>query len=311
MSNSGSTRLVQILHPEYGRRVALVSGDELHLLATYRTAYAFAAAAIETGQKLRDLLSTDLSGIVLDYGEVYALRSAWRFLPSFDHPQDASRCMVSGCANAHDSGDAARPSAPPWFTKGNGMHLRGHGEPLVIPEFAQGGAEEAEIAAVYLIAPDGTVRRVGLTTANEFADPAMADADPRLLSRAKLRTCAIGPELVLDLEFDAIKGSVAIEREGVVLWSKEIATGEAHTAFTLGEVEQHHFEFDAHRIPGNVHVHFLGGSVSSYSDGVRLDDGDASVIQWEGFGRALRNPILREPAYPRDNLFRPLNAAAL
>ena len=38
---------------------ALVSGDELCLLSTYRTAYAFAMAAIETGQKLRDLLSTD------------------------------------------------------------------------------------------------------------------------------------------------------------------------------------------------------------------------------------------------------------
>jgi len=287
------TRLVQIIHPEYGRRTALVSGDELCLLATYRTAYAFAMAAIETGQPLRDLLSTDLSGIVLDYPEVYALRSAWRFLPSFDHPEEPARCQVSGCANAHDIGDATRPSAPPWFTKGNGMHLRAHGEPLTIPECAQGGAEEAEIVGVYVIGPDGVERRIGLTPGNEFADPAMVEQDARLLSRAKLRTCSIGPELALDLEFDEIKGSVAIERGGAPLWRKEIVTGEKHTAFTLAEVERHHFEFDAHRIAGDAHVHFLGGSVSSYGDGIRLEPGDEVVIQWDGFGRPLRNSIQR------------------
>lgn len=290
------TRLVQIIHPEYGRRVALVNGDELHLLSTYRTAYAFATAAIETGQKLRELLSADLSGIVLDYREVYALRSGWRFLPSFDHPEHTACCLVSGCANAHGASSNTPPTAPPWFTKGNGMHLRAHGEPLTIPAFAQGGAEEAELAAVYLIGPDGVPRRVGLTPGNEFADAAMAAQNPRLLSRAKLRTCAIGPELALDAEFQDVAGSVAIERSGVPIWCKEIRTGEKYTAFRLGQIEQHHFEFEPHRIPGDVHVHFLGGSVSSYGEGVVLDQGDQVVIQWEGFGLPLRNPIRREPA---------------
>jgi hypothetical protein len=294
------TRLVQIIHPEYGRRVALVNGDELHLLSSYRTAYAFAMAAIETGQKLRELLSTDLSGIVLDYREVYALRSGWRFLPSFDHPEHTACCLVSGCANAHGVASKASPDAPPWFTKGNGMHLRGHGEPLTIPAFARGGAEEAELAAVYLIGPDGVPRRVGLTPGNEFADAMMAAQDARLLSRAKLRNCAIGPELVLDAEFQDVAGSVVVERviDGlrVPIWCKEIRTGEKHTAFRLEQIEQHHFEFQPHRIPGDVHVHFLGGSVSSYGDGVTLDEGDEIVIQWEGFGFPLRNLIRREAA---------------
>ena len=92
------------------------------------------------------------------------------------------------------------------------MHLRAHGEPLTIPAFALGGAEEAELAAIYLIGPDGVPRRVGLTPGNEFADPAMAAQDARLLSRAKLRTCAIGPELALDAEFQDVAGSVAVER---------------------------------------------------------------------------------------------------
>jgi hypothetical protein len=295
------TRLVQIIHPEYGRRVALVNGDELHLLSTYRTAYGFAAAAIETGQKLRDLLSTDLSGIVLDYREVYALRSGWRFLPSFDHPQDTSCCLVSGCANAHGAANGSSPvgsssSAPPWFTKGNGMHLRAHREPLTIPGFACSGAEEAEIAAIYLIGPDGAPRRVGLTPGNEFADPAMAAQDARLLSRAKLRTCSIGPELALDAEFQDVAGSVAVERSGAPIWSRAIRTGEKHTAFTLEQIEKRHFEFEAHRTPGDVHVHFLGGSVSSYADGLVLEERDEVVIQWDGLGLPLRNRIEREPA---------------
>lgn len=300
------TRLVQIIHPEYGRRTALVNGDELHLLATYRTAYAFAMAAIETGQKLRDLLSTDLSGVVLDYREVHALRSAWRFLPSFDHPEHTACCQVSGCANAHGIVNGSSPAAPPWFTKGNGMHLRAHGEALTIPAFALSGAEEAELAGVYLVGPDSIPRRVGLTPGNEFADPAMAAGDTRLLSRAKLRTCAIGPELALDASFEDVAGSVAVERGGAAIWSREIRTGEKHAAFRLEQIEGHHFEFEAHRIPGDVHIHFLGGSVSSFGDGVVLEPGDEVVIRWEGFGRPLRNPIERERAGERSAAVLPL-----
>lgn len=286
--------------------MALVNGDELHLLSTYRTAYDFATAATETGQKLRELLSTDLSGIVLDYREVYALKSGWTFLPSFDHPEHTACCLVSGCANAHGANahdgktDAAVPAAPPWFLKGNGMHLRAHGEALTIPAYALSGSEEAELAAVYLIGPDGVPRRIGLTPGNEFADSAMAAKDSRLLSRAKLRTCSIGPELALDAEFQDVAGSVTVERsvDGIrsAIWSKQIRTGEKHTAFRLEQIEQHHFEFEAHRIPGDVHVHFLGGSISSFADGLVLDEGDEVVIQWDGFGLPLRNPIQREAA---------------
>ena len=174
------------------------------------------------------------------------------------------------------------------------MHLRAHGEPLSIPAFASGGSEEADLAAVYLVGPDGIPRRIGLTPGNEFADSAMAKHDVRLLSRAKLRTCSIGPELALDAEFQDVAGSVAIERNGTAIWSKEIRTGEKHTAFSLAQIEQHHFQFDAHRIPGDAHVHFLGGSVSSFGDGMVLEEGDQVVIQWEGFGRPLRNSIERE-----------------
>lgn len=288
-----STRIVQIQHAEYGRRVALVSGTELHLLSDNRTAYHLATAAIASGTPMRELISADLSGIVLDYDEVHGFRSGWSFLPSFDHPQDLARCIVSGCANAHTGSREGRPAAPPWFYKGNGAHLRTHGEALTIPSFAMSGAEEAELVGVWLIAPDGTPVRVGITPGNEFADPALADSDARMLSHAKLRTCSIGPELVLDPEFTDVGGLVRVERGGKRIWSREVATGERYAQFSLAEVEQHLFKYAAHRVPGDAHIHYLGGSASSYADGVRLEDGDQVVIEWDGFGRALRNLIER------------------
>ena len=39
--------------------------------------------------------------------------------------------------------------------------LRGHGDALDVPRFAEGGGEEAEIAGVYVIGPDGTPCRIG------------------------------------------------------------------------------------------------------------------------------------------------------
>src|SRR5436309_964510 len=95
------TRLVQLDHPGFGRRVAVADGDDLHLLGTYHSTYAFAVAASETGVKLRDLLSTDLTGIALDYAAVHALESEWTFLPAFDHPEESARCLVSGCGRTY------------------------------------------------------------------------------------------------------------------------------------------------------------------------------------------------------------------
>lgn len=290
---SRSTRLVQIIHMEHGRRAALVNQDELHLLSTYRTVYDFALAAMELALPMRELISEDLSGIVLDYNEVHALRSGWRFLPCIDHPRDLARCQVSGCANAHTGSREGRPPAPPWFSKGNGAHLRAHGEALTIPAFAPSGAEEAEIAGVWVIDRAGRPVRIGLTAGNEFADPALHEQDARMYSHSKLRTCSIGPELALDAEYADIGGSVRVERRGQPVWSREIATGERHTQFTLTEMEHLHFQYAAHRVPGDVHVHYLGGSTSSYADGIRLDHGDHVAIEWQGLGRPLRNVIER------------------
>jgi hypothetical protein len=60
---------------------------------------------------------------------------------------------------------------------------------------------------------------------------------------------------------------------------------------SLQNIEHHHFKFDAHRRPGDVHVHFFGTDCLSFSDRVRLLDGDIMQIAAEGFGRPLQNPV--------------------
>src|SRR6185369_14698204 len=105
--------------------------------------------------------------------------------------------------------------APPeWFYKGCGTCLRAHGEPLEVPAFAGDGGEEAEVAGAYVVDPAGRPHRVGFTIANEFSDHVMEKQNYLYLAPSKLRTCAIGPELVLDGSFDELRGTAAIERDG-------------------------------------------------------------------------------------------------
>ena len=54
--------------------------------------------------------------------------------------------------------------------------------------------------------------------------------------------------------------------------------------------ENDSIEYDIHRRPGDVHVHFFGTDCLSFGDQIRLKDGDALQIFAEGYGRPLRNP---------------------
>jgi hypothetical protein len=69
---------------------------------------------------------------------------------------------------------------------------------------------------------------------------------------------------------------------------------------SVSNIEHHHFKFEGHRRPGDVHVHFYGAPSLSFSDQVQLRDGDVMTIEFAGFGRALRNTVkiadpVREP----------------
>lgn len=183
---------------------------------------------------------------------------------------------------------------PEWFYKGNGSVLRAHDEPLEVPGFSEDGGEEAEIAGIYVIDPDGHPRRVGMAAGNEFSDHVFERGNYLNLAGSKLRSCAIGPELVISPAFESVRGRVAIERGGRELWSSHIATGASEMCHSLANIEHHHFKFDGHRRPGDLHVHFYGAHSLSFSDGIRLVDGDIMVVQFEGFGRALRNRLTVE-----------------
>jgi hypothetical protein len=258
----------------------------------------------------------------LPYEYVYTGKSAWRIKPPIDHP-DPAHCLVSGTGLTHlgsaknrqemherhesDLTDSmrmfraglegGRPASgeigtpPEWFYKGTGRVLHAHGEPLDVPWFGEDGGEEAEVAVAYLIDRTGLPRRLGMAAANEFSDHLVERTNYLYLAASKLRSCSIGPELVLDPDFQSVRGTASIERNGQTRWRKEIATGDAEMCHSLANIEHHHFKFDEHRRPGDLHVHFLGAHSLSVADGLRLEDGDEMVITFEGFGRPLRNAV--------------------
>jgi hypothetical protein len=193
--------------------------------------------------------------------------------------------------------EGGRPSAgeigiaPEWFYKGNGSILRGPFEPLVVPAYAEDGGEEAEIAGIYIIGDDGSPYRIGMAAGNEFSDHQFEKRNYLNLAGSKLRTCSVGPELVIGADFQAIAGEVRIQRGTETIWSKAVATGEENMCHSLANLEHHHFKFEGHRQPGDVHVHFFGAHSLSFGDKVSLRDGDWMEVRYEGFGRPLRNPI--------------------
>jgi len=165
---------------------------------------------------------------------------------------------------------------------------------LEIPGHAEDGGEEAEVAGVYLIDENGVPHRIGMAAGNEFSDHKFERRNYLNLAASKLRTCSLGPELIIGNDFRDVHGEVRIERAGTTIWQKKIATGEDNMCHSLANLEHHHFKFAGHRQAGTVHVHFFGADALSFSDGVVLQDGDWVEVKFEGFGRALRNPIRQE-----------------
>ena len=62
-------------------------------------------------------------------------------------------------------------------------------------------------------------------------------------------------------------------------------------AHSLANLEYHHFKYEGHRMPLQVHVHYLGTNAFSYSIKLLLQDKDVMTVQWDDMGRALKNPI--------------------
>ena len=180
---------------------------------------------------------------------------------------------------------------PEWFYKGNGTILRAHGESLDVPAYAEDGGEEAEVAGVYIVGADGRPRRIGMAAGNEFSDHKFEKKNYLNLAGSKLRLCSLGPELVIDAAFESVPGEVTIERGGTVLWKQDVLSGEAEMCHSLQNIEHHHFKYEAHRRPGDLHIHFYGAHCLSFGDKIELAEGDVMQVRFQGFGRPLRNPL--------------------
>lgn len=313
------------------RRVAMVEEPQLRCLEGVSSVYELAQRYAQFGSKMSEQASALASGELLDYDAIYAGRSEWRLLAPIDVPGQPSRVLVAGTGLTHlgsarerqamhladatktievmsDSMrmfqwgvEGGRPAegavgvAPEWFYKGDGSVLRGPFEPLEIPGYAEDGGEEAEIAGVYVIDDEGNPLRIGMVVGNEFSDHKFEKRNYLNLAGSKLRTCSVGPELVIGCDFADVRGEVRIERGGETLWHRKIASGEENMCHSLANMEHHHFKFAGHRQPGGVHVHFFGADALSCGDGVVLKDGDVAEVRFDGFGRALRN-VIREEA---------------
>ena len=308
------------------RAVALVENEHLHLLAGFTSVYELAVHAIGRKETIGQLAQRTLSGDSIAYEPVHAGVSEWRLLCPIDHPADPARVMVSGTGLTHkvsaenraamhqspttaitdsmrmfrlgkEGGQPAPGSVgvpPEWFYKGNGSILRAHLEPLDVPAYAKDGGEEAEIAGAYVIGEDGVPYRIGFMTGNEFSDHVTEKENYLYLAHSKLRTCSLGPELVVANEaaFHDVTGGVSIRRQGQILWQASFYSGQKNMCHSLANLEHHHFKYEAHRRPGDVHVHFFGADAFSFGEGIRLQDGDIVEIGAPGFGRPLRNPVV-------------------
>jgi hypothetical protein len=318
-------RLIQLRNGNI-RKVGVVEEPRVKLLSEFASIYELSLAAIKSGEKLSSLIERRYTDESLDYDEIYDGRSEWRILPAADHPEEPSRCLVTGTGLTHMASaknrdamhtknpdqveiltdsmkmfrwgvEGGRPEpgkigvAPEWFYKGCGDVLRAHGEPLITPRYAEDGGEEPEVAGVYLIGDDARPYRIGFAAGNEFSDHKFEKRNYLYLAGSKLRNCAIGPELIIDHGFQSVPGEVAIERDGRRVWSQEIKTGEAEMSHSLSNIEHHHFKFEWHRRPGDLHVHFFGADAFSFGAGIQLSEGDVMTVRFEGFGRPLRNTV--------------------
>ena len=317
--------LIQLRHVSRGARVGIVLEPDVVLLdENIRTCYQLFSDIVNNGIEAGPFIQSLRSNEILSYDEVYHSAAAWKIRPPVDCEDDPMKCMLSGTGLTHKASAANRQKMherqetdqltdsmkmyllgeqggkpgpeqvgvqPEWFYKGNGSVLKGHGDALAVPGYADDGGEEPEIAGVYLISDRGIPHRLGFVQANEFSDHLMEKQNYLYLAPSKLRHCAIGPELVVGTDFHSLEGTVKIVRKKTTLWSRNIRTGEGAMAHSLANLEHHHFKYQQHRLPGQLHIHFFGADAFSFGDNLKLQDGDEMSISFAGMGRPLANSL--------------------
>ncbi|MCH2211123.1 MAG: sugar transporter [Fuerstiella sp.] len=240
-----------------------------------------------------DLHRVTITGTGLTHLGSMQSRDSMHAQESEDQTQmtDSAKMFAMGLRDGKPTA-GRRGVSPEWFYKGNGHNLRGHHWTLQLPGFADDGGEEAEIVGCYVIDLRGIPRRIGFALGNEWSDHATERINYLYLAPSKLRQCAVGPELVTDLDFQEQKLHCEVIRDGETIYeSGELLTGEQHMCHSLANCEDHHFKYPQHRIVGDVHLHFFGTSKLSYGErDWKYQEGD-EVRVIPDFGAALINTV--------------------
>lgn len=320
-------RLIQLLDASGRRRVAAIETAESapRLVTGVASTWELALLAYRGGESIAAAIARLGLGEEVDYDAAIEQR---RILAPLDHPEP-SRCTVAvtglshwGSAQSRDAMHAKLQGADlsdsmkmfklgvdggkpdpgtvgvqsEWVWKGDGSWIVPPEHPLEFPPYADDAGDEAEVVGLYVIGDRGEVLRVGFALGNEYSDHVMEQKNYLYLSHSKLRNCSIGPELLIgDLPAD-VRGTVRIQRDGRTRWTTEFVSGEDNMVHTVANLEQHHFKYSQFRRPGDVHVYFLGASVLSFAEGIRLESGDVMEVSSPHFGRPLRNRIERSKA---------------
>jgi hypothetical protein len=304
------------------RSVIVDDGGSARFVNRVASTRELALQAIEAGVSIADMVSRLGAGAEVDPAAELA---AGRIIAPIDHEDPAHLLMTGtglthlGSADARDQmhkmsatekqtdsmrmflegvergkpADGETGCQPEWFYKGDGSQLVGPGQPLAMPGFAQDGGEEPELAGIYLIGPDGTPYRLGLTLANEFSDHVTERHNYLWLAHSKLRQASLGPELLVGSPPEHVEGKSRIRRNGATVWEKPFLSGEANMCHSLANLECHHFKYAQFCRPGDIHVHFFGTATLSFSDGFRTEPGDEFEIEASPFTLPLRNPLMR------------------
>lgn len=307
-------------------RVICRDGNNSRVVNNAESVYALALAAIESGSTLLEVIKQRGLGEEVD---LVALAATGRLDCPVRHP-DPAHLFLSGTGLTHLGSASARdamhastegmsdsmkmfrmgieggkPAAgqvgvqPEWFYKGTGAAAVPHGAPLIAPSFALDGSEEPEIAAAYVIGPDGTPHRIGFCLANEFSDHVTERMNYLYLAHSKLRPASFGPEILLGELPRDIRGMSRIVRDGATLWEKPFLSGEDNMSHSIANLEYHHFKNRIFCQPGDLHVHMFGTATLSFADGIRVEEGDIFEIEAPQLGLTLRNPVqVGEPHNP-------------
>ncbi|HEY2036178.1 MAG TPA: AraD1 family protein [Steroidobacteraceae bacterium] len=320
-------RLLQVALADGSRGVVALGDDgRATRLDGIASTYELAGAALAEGSSLEEAVRTRATAGAVD---VSGANPAVRLLPPIDHPDPAHLYLTGtglthlGSAESRDKMHAlaaaggtqtdsmrmfldglqgGKPAAgttgsqPEWFYKGDGSSVVGTEAALEMPAFALDGGEEPEIAGIYLIDPRGEPRRLGFCLANEFSDHLTERENYLWLAHSKLRSAALGPEILTGSLPADVRGTSRIVRDGKVVWEKPFLTGEANMSHAIANLEHHHFKYGNFRRPGDVHVHFFGTATLSFADRIALEPGDVFDISADAFLLPLRNRLARSSA---------------